>query len=287
MMSAPWIHSDGHLTDEAVALYIDALHLDRFAMLPEVIKAHVENCLQCKAAVLSLSEVVDATSLKNAGQHPFFDAAGTPAAETAPDRVFRMPRHIAVPLLRAAAVLLVGISLFLAWYLAGGKYSRETLLSGADSAGTASPADTPAANPPMLSQQLAADPHADPALQQPAADTAAPSSPDLQARYAANFEPSPNLEDLISEAYRSGEIELLSPTLETQYHGKMHFRWKTAYGGSIYLKILNHQEEPLYQYETAQSEFSFTQPLPPGLYYWKLETDEELLQVGKFTVGVE
>jgi hypothetical protein len=50
------LHFDerGHLDEEGVALYVDALKLDRTDRLPDPIRAHVAGCQECRANVTGL-----------------------------------------------------------------------------------------------------------------------------------------------------------------------------------------------------------------------------------------
>jgi hypothetical protein len=100
---------------------------------------------------------------------------------------------------------------------------------------------------------------------------------------AANFEPSPNLEGLVQNDFRSTSIEALSPVVGKVTSQPITFKWKN-YDGPVTLKVLTNKEETVFTSTTEASNLTMKKNLIPGLYYWKLETDEELLFVGKFIV---
>lgn len=102
---------------------------------------------------------------------------------------------------------------------------------------------------------------------------------------AENFTPSPNLEDLVGESYRAYSTEVLSPENGRNYNGAIDFRWESDYEGPLVLKILNNKEKVVGEFVVLENQLHFKENLPPGLYYWKLETEDELLYIGKFYVG--
>jgi len=69
-------------------------------------------------------------------------------------------------------------------------------------------------------------------------------------------------------------------------NGNIRFEWQGGEAGPFYLKILNNRGQEVVAIKTEQRRVFVTQKLLPGLYYWKLETEEELLNLGKFIVPV-
>ena len=52
-----------HLTEQEIALYVDALVLDQQNQLPEEIREHVKKCFGCKVEVMEVGELVDSIAL--------------------------------------------------------------------------------------------------------------------------------------------------------------------------------------------------------------------------------
>jgi hypothetical protein len=103
---------------------------------------------------------------------------------------------------------------------------------------------------------------------------------------AQNFTESPNFENLIAQHFRSDfATEISSPALNSIFsNGKINFEWKTGAKESIILKIYNNREHLLYSAKTDRNQLKVNLNAEPGLYYWKLETEDNLLYVGRFLI---
>jgi len=141
-----------------------------------------------------------------------------------------------------------------------------------------SPIDTlPVIQPGTLAQEP---------TQKPTAKRPQKAKPDLDMSqaYAANFEPLPYYEELIADVTRSHSIDVLSPKNGEKMSDRILFRWEMITDEAIHLKILNNRGEKIFDFTPEQNKFIFAEKLVPGLYYWKLETADEFLYVGKFLV---
>jgi hypothetical protein len=101
-----------------------------------------------------------------------------------------------------------------------------------------------------------------------------------------HFKVNPNLESMIDSRYRSAGIQIISPLNNSTFNvgNDIDFTWKPAPQGPLTLKIINNKNEVAYDYKVSGGEFVFNQKLAPGLYYWKLENQKDLLCIGKFLV---
>jgi len=106
--------------------------------------------------------------------------------------------------------------------------------------------------------------------------------------YAANYIVSDNLEYLIDQGHRGTDfIKVLSPKNGITVKDEILFNWESEIERQLHLKILNNGEDVLHKFTPKKNQLLFNiteSKLDPGLYYWKLESDEELLQLGKFFV---
>jgi hypothetical protein len=102
--------------------------------------------------------------------------------------------------------------------------------------------------------------------------------PDLQ--YQVNT----NLENMIGSRLRSGLFEALTPKNNSVLTIPIQFSWKNEFLTPHTLKIVNNMNDLLFQYPVKGNSFEFTGNLQPGLYYWKIESQNELLHVGKFFI---
>lgn len=108
-----------------------------------------------------------------------------------------------------------------------------------------------------------------------------------RALFAANATESPTLERLLEQYQRAGGIEVVSPSMGAAVEDEITFAWQGG-GEKLAVKILDNREEELQSFSAVESRFVFREvkkALPPGLYYWKLEDENDLLYVGKFYVG--
>jgi hypothetical protein len=99
-----------------------------------------------------------------------------------------------------------------------------------------------------------------------------------------NYAVSPELEGMIGVHYRSSDIEVESPTVGERIHGKVAFKWAWGEKEKVILKIVNNKGKEVVFAQTNENGYEFSGTLDRGLYYWRLETANELLYVGKFIV---
>jgi len=105
--------------------------------------------------------------------------------------------------------------------------------------------------------------------------------------YAANFQPSPMFEEMLSSNLRSSALNILAPQPGQKVEsGHIRFEWQGDESGPFYVKILDNRGREVAAVNTEQRRVLVREKLPPGLYYWKLETEEDLLFLGKFVVPV-
>ena len=54
-----FFYESGHLNDEGVALFVDALKLDTVNQIPEQIRRHVEDCAECKTSITGVLTLLE------------------------------------------------------------------------------------------------------------------------------------------------------------------------------------------------------------------------------------
>jgi len=65
--------SDGHLTDDAVYLYVDALKIEKLYGLQDEVLDHVQECLQCKHSIQGVYNLVSEQDYNPLEPHPYLD----------------------------------------------------------------------------------------------------------------------------------------------------------------------------------------------------------------------
>lgn len=247
-----------HITDQDICLYVDALKLRKTEQLPSDIVAHVADCVECKKQIMQLYDVLKDEDYREIQSHPTF-------GQEKPTR--QEPARL---LYRLAAGIVV--------MLAAGAIAYFALLRNTGepaSSGQAVATDTSGLN----TKGNAGRPTAE---------------------FAANFTPSPNMEDLVGSDFRAASVTVDSPTNGQAVRGDIAFRWKSPVfqtetpgrkgrsRGTVTfrVRILTNREQEIFQTTTQRNSVVYDKRLDPGLYYWTLQEDGELVHVGKFTVPV-
>lgn len=102
------------------------------------------------------------------------------------------------------------------------------------------------------------------------------------------FSETPYLEERIeTQNYkRSGNgFQLVAPGNGANFSPKtpILFRWENPGSEPLKLKILNNKGDKLFSFAVDDHQFLLREALPSGLYYWKVESDDEF-RIGKFFV---
>jgi len=114
----------------------------------------------------------------------------------------------------------------------------------------------------------------------------------LQTEYLAdNYEKSPVYETLLESELRAIAISMTSPESGSIFttHEKISFEWQTNYTKGLRLCILqniNQTDVTIYQFDIEPNIDGLTmkKTLKTGRYYWKMESESEILYIGYFLV---
>ena len=101
---------------------------------------------------------------------------------------------------------------------------------------------------------------------------------------AEAFHPSPMFENVIENQVRSSGFTVLTPAEDQEFKtiDTIEFQWVTG-NKQLTLVVFNNIGKIIFE-SIAESPFTLEKKLPPGLYYWQLETDDEAQQTSKFIV---
>lgn len=267
------ITDEGHLSDEAAALLVEAMLHQEITHVPEIILTHVEACRGCKDKIM---EVV--TFLRNP------DSAGELKQKLMKKAKYRRDWHfyrgkiaavfVVFALLASAYFFIYKNPSFINRFLAGPAANKQEQQVRTET--TITTTDINANEKKAATDQGTKDVNEIKANVGRRKNGRSPAS-----RYRVN----PNLENMIGSRVRSGLFEVLGPENGRVIKEPIHFSWKRALVSPHTLKIVNNKNEVLYTYPVQGSWFDFNETLSSGLYYWKLESQNELLYVGKFFIG--
>jgi hypothetical protein len=242
--------ADSHLTDEAVALYVDALKLDRLRMLPQSMLEHVEKCETCKQEVTGLFSLLAEEDYSQLTPHPFLEETGN----TKQRQIFTILRIAAI----IVAVIGIG-AIVVALFLRGNDKEIVT---------------------PVVTQRAQEDTSSSHGV----AKVDKKKGEVAQSLIAARFVESPELEDLMRSSVRSAETEVQSPANGSTVHPGSILRWTTSAQPPFDLTILDNRGYAVKSFRLRSNAFDMKDSLQAGLYYWKLVAEGNLLHVGKFAV---
>ncbi len=260
-------NQEGHLTDESIARYVEVLQSQKWASLPEGIQTHIETCDVCHQAAIDLYAIVSHSGQVVEEELP------KPKPEA---RVFRMR------VMRWAMVaVLAGLSFYLYRYLDRPKAIDHIEI------------DRPIANDPGELKNL--DQEKDTPListpkkegtENPTKSTTPVPESDVRDLYAANFVPSESMELLLADQLRSTGLELVSPGNEKvqNWEGGIDFQWAGVSGEGLSIQLENNRGDRLYEQPIVGLTHTIQIELEPGIYYWRLESEEDLLMLGRLVL---
>ncbi len=256
-----------HLSAEDVALYVDALRLDKVNHLPKAILNHVEDCTICKSEIINTYEIIkDEPIQTNDKEQPVYQ---------------NRSRYITlVRFTKIAAAIIILISLIFFIHKNYIKRIKQPLIAEKQ----AIPVDSGKQNNinyPANNMQTALN--TKDFIKNPKQKNTS------QALLAENtYKPSPLFESLIESHNRGKEkLEYIFPSDSKQFRitDSLHFKWKTLENLSLKITIYNNRNKIVMAKGYSSSDF-FTYPprLSAGLYYWKLESRKNLYHIGKFII---
>lgn len=91
----------------------------------------------------------------------------------------------------------------------------------------------------------------------------------------------------VSDPVRSShQFKVISPVSGASYSdSQILFQWQGTVPKNLYLGVVNNRNKEVLYQEISGEKFSLSAKktgLKPGLYYWFMETDQEMICLGKF-----
>jgi len=238
-----------HLTELDIIRYAEALTERRTEALPASVLDHCEECLECKREVLQLASVIREIDKKTA------------ASKKVAGQIFPAKSYVAY--FKAASVVIL---LFLPLYLI---FSSINALSGTGKTGQFAVKNGSGTSTGVGSDRSNGKQHL--------------ISSGKVHEYSV-YDPLPQYEPLCGEVYRSENAEIISPVNGIVSDGRIKFRAKFSNSGSRFLKVYNNRDILVYSVTLDTTEFETSKDFQKGLFYWKIETERDLIYLGKFTV---
>lgn len=270
-----YFNQEGQLNDEAIALIADAIKLDKLDELPVAIKAHYQSSKTCQQRVIDFASIMMDIDQPQLASHPTFSEETEKPAR----------RHSLF--LRLAIAASIALVLFFAFQQLN-KADRGPLI--VEDPDKELPNKVPNDNLPKKDtpqKNIAKDDTKKniPTISQgPLPKDKKIETPDNRTLFAANYIPDEEFETMIGTNLRGETVSVLNPKTGIVFSTKetINFEWDKA--GNYFITIYNNLGEEKIEENILTTNWSYTQELKPGLYYWKLETEDELLHIDKFEV---
>ncbi len=255
----------GHLNDEGIAGYAEKLIAKEHYSLPESVLSHVEECKLCKSRVMNTIDVL--ISIKNGSAIAKSHDKLKRESGTRKDNYKELLKYAAI------IAILLGLSFLLIKNIRFSHVLQSELVHK----------DSTRMNQFQGSQNKTE--RIDSIQEDQKINLRVEESVDF---LADNYKESDLFENLLSVEYRDiQEINIKSPSLNQIFSKKdsVIFIWDTERDESWQIKIFNNTDSrPFLVKEVLTTEFCLDTMLGSGLYYWKLETENSLVHVGKFIV---
>ena len=102
---------------------------------------------------------------------------------------------------------------------------------------------------------------------------------------ADHYKPNDVLETFVDRHYRSAAVEVISPGNTDTLLSPIVFKWKETEAAQAFTVIVvDNKNDEVWRGTTKGFSVTFDHKLKPGLYYWMLKSDGDMLSVGKFFV---
>jgi hypothetical protein len=249
--------SDKPLRDDALALYLDALRLDRRDDLAEEVLEHVRDCPVCRREILRLDEALRTKDLSTLGPHPLLDQEAIQEEE-------RRRRKRSWTIFGVATAVVLAVAVY-AYILVDRKIDEKRA---------------------EFEQEIMTD-SISLALQDSLAAIA--EREQLRQREAERarqdpFRPNDALENLLTMEIAPPGLTIHSPEVGDTLVAPIRFAWSFATPEDRYVTVFSNSG--VYdELEVKDDAAVMNETPPPGVYYWKLSSMEDLLFIGKFYVA--
>ena len=101
------------------------------------------------------------------------------------------------------------------------------------------------------------------------------------------FTPHPYLESVMRQTYMSTSVlfKVIAPVNGQNFEDDVPFAWQVSDAGRpLKLEVMDNTQAVVFSAMAADSTHEMLVQLPPGIYYWTLEHENEMLYLGKFYV---
>lgn len=219
---------------------------------------HLLICSDCRKELETMERII--TQAAKSRMHEVF--TGNSGIENKPRKT--KPGLIAMYRMAASLLLFIGVSVVLFYFI-----KRENKPGGQ-----------------MVNESVSRED----SLQQPSPDSIVT---EHKVKHISNylaaedqaFKPSSFYEPLVSNVYRSADMNISDPAINYS-KGVIVFNWSYYRADSLLVLLINNKDSVIFK-QRAIPPYKCRKMLKPGLYYWQLQTDDELLFTGKLVIRAD
>lgn len=281
-----YFNQDGHFNDEGISLYADAIKLNKISELPQGFKSHLESCSSCQSELIDFSSIMSEVE-QDLAAHPYFNAEKEQQILES-ITVSQKSSTIRTLIYRLAVAAAIGALVFVGYKQLGKQEKQEIVENPVDNVNPVEDKNeiiTPNSNkeeiaetPKKQDQNQIENPSEN---KEPEVIPPAQNNREL---FAARYVPNEEFESMIGTTVRSEDFPVEAPKNGVSFKANEPFVFKWENNIKLNLTILDNEEEEVFVKEMEGTSFDFKNTLAPGIYYWKLETAEDLLHLGQFII---
>jgi len=254
---------NGHLSEEEIALYVDASLNGKLGAIDATIKNHVRDCNECAEKVLAVTEITE-DFLEDEKKEPV--------------KIVSFKKNYWIQI-AASLIFIFGAGLIVQ-QIRQTDNSLKHYSEVIDSTIT----QTDSTNLAIPEKEVIAQNKKDSSISVKQEDGNNSTNENLLA-YAENADME-KLVERFTEAGLRGDFSVdIESTIEIKLNEELVFEWDNKNEEVLILEFFNNTGKKLFEEETAESNFKTQQLKSQGLYYWKLlNEDFDLLFCGKIIV---
>lgn len=269
---------EGHLNEAGISLYVDKMLLGETDFITSALLEHVENCQKCKSEIIELYE-----TCKN---YPDYKSILDQFSPKKGKVTFKVNFSA---LFKIAAIIIIIISLtFLFKIILIKNRTKSDTIVKKELKDTSIFLEKKILKPLLENTSVLRKIGNNSENKKQIHSSVKQNSKYNTNFYAANYKIFPDFESFIEESYRSEfSLKITEPKTgqELSVNKPIFFKWKSELDEKIKIVILNNKAEIVYEIKNiTDNKAILYKKLQPGLYYWKIEAENDLLFLGKFII---
>ena len=277
-----YISETGHLKDEYLNLYIEAHLINAVKYLPSDVLEHVENCKLCKDEIINGYDTLKDIQYIKIEEHPYFGSIVNS------DKELRKTNFLILYRIAASIIFIISIGT-LGYYFLNNELESLTPISEKLSENHTQKDGTKEKNIlPNLNDKIDLG---EKKIVQSEKDKKEINLNDLVAEVkleGEEYKLSPIITSMLGSTTRSDYIKIQQPKDSTYFKIGQHisFAWKSELSEEIKLTIFNNTDELIFESDVLKEEtYNLTKILKPGVYYWKIESIDDMHHLGVFFIA--